>query len=144
MRKAYVFARSPKSSIESKALRMPVLPHSMFLSEAFGAMSHEKASKELGWTPRLFPTPSQMPSAGIAHKTSDAIGVDREENALLLVVLAVTVTAFTAGRFTAPAPRFDAQAWIPRTPWMPPSRSSFRHSAIPWRCIKPMKILMTP
>ena len=30
--------------------------------------------------------------------------------ALLLVVLAVTVTAFTAGRFTAPAPRFDAQA----------------------------------
>ena len=28
----------------------------------------------------LFPTPSQMPSAGIAHRTSDAIGVDREEN----------------------------------------------------------------
>ena len=31
-----------------------------------------------------------MPSAGIAHRTSDAIGVDREENCLLLVVLAVT------------------------------------------------------
>ena len=36
--------------------------------------------------------------------------------ALLLVVLAVTATAFTAGRFTAPAPRFDAQALDPSNP----------------------------
>ena len=29
--------------------------------------------------------------------------------ALLLVVIAVTAAGFTAGRFTAPAPRFDLQ-----------------------------------
>ena len=60
----------------------------MFLSEAFGAMVM-KAS-ELGWTPRLSDT---VADAIRWYRTSDAIGVDREKIALLLVVLAVTATA---------------------------------------------------
>ena len=33
-----------------------------------------------------------------------------KKSALVLVVVAVTMTALTSGRFTAPAPRFDTQA----------------------------------
>ena len=53
MRKAYVFATLAEIINRIKGVKdAKFCRTSMFLSEAFGAMSHEKASKELGWTPR--------------------------------------------------------------------------------------------
>ena len=82
MRKAYVFATIAEIINRFKGFKdAKFCRTSMFLSEAFGPMSHEKASAELGWTPAPSFRDRRRCHPLVSHTaTSDAIGVDREED----------------------------------------------------------------